>query len=52
MVIWLVQVMAITPATIWDAFGLEHHSSVSRAVSLMKDMSLRRRVEAIERCIR
>ena len=45
-----------TLATIGDAFGLEHYSSVSSVVSRMKqrianDRSLRRKVEAIERAL-
>jgi REP-associated tyrosine transposase len=45
-----------TLATIGDAFGLDHYSSVSSVVSRMKqrianDRSLRRKVEKIERAL-
>jgi putative transposase len=45
-----------TLATIGDAFGLDHYSSVSSVVSRMKqripnDRSLRRKVEEIERTL-
>ncbi|MCL4552380.1 MAG: transposase, partial [Candidatus Marsarchaeota archaeon] len=45
-----------TLATIGDAFGLEHYSSVSSVVSRMKqrigsDRSLRRKVKEIERAL-
>jgi chromosomal replication initiation ATPase DnaA len=46
-----------TLATIGDAFGLDHYSSVSSVVSRMKqripsDRSLRRKVEKIEQALR